>query len=215
MIAAVIFDLDGVIVHTDELHYKAWQVVAKREGIYFDRTINNRLRGISRAESFEIILERATKSYTEAEKQALITEKNKIYLTYIETLTPNHLASDVLTLLNELKAQNIKLAIGSSSKNAKTILTRLGIVNYFLVISDGHNLINAKPHPEIFLKATAALNVNPQSCLVVEDAAAGIKAARAGGFISVGIGEAFHDKSADYRIKNISELLNIINKANA
>lgn len=214
MIKAVIFDLDGVIVHTDKLHYEAWKYIADKEGIYFDEVINNRLRGVSRLASFEIILERASKTYTDEEKLSLVTEKNNYYLNLLQTLSPQNVENGVLRLLDYLKENNIQIAIGSSSQNARFILEKLNITHYFSVISDGIGLVNPKPHPEVFLKAATLLNVSPGECIVVEDAKAGIDAALAGNFVPVGVGDASHYAKAPYRVNSLLEIKDIVKSLN-
>lgn len=213
MIKGVVFDLDGVICFTDEYHYLAWKSVADEENIYFDRTINNRLRGVSRMESLDIILEKASKSYTAEEKVALATRKNDIYKTYLEKMSKANRSDDVITLLEDLKKEGFKLAIGSSSKNTKMILKQLEITDYFDAISDGTNITNSKPDPEVFLKAADMLGLRPNECAVVEDAYSGILAANRGGFTSIGIGDARNDETADYRIDNILEVEKIVMEA--
>lgn len=213
MIKGVIFDLDGVICFTDEYHYLAWKSVADEENIYFDRTINNRLRGVSRMESLDIILEKASKTYTAEEKVALATRKNDIYKTYLEKMSKANRSDDVIILLEDLKKEGFKLAIGSSSKNTKMILKQLEITDYFDAISDGTNITNSKPDPEVFLKAADMLGLRPNECAVVEDAYSGILAANRGGFTSIGIGDARNDETADYRIDNILEVEKIVMEA--
>ena len=213
MIKGVIFDLDGVICFTDEYHYLAWKSVADEENIYFDRTINNRLRGVSRMESLDIVLEKASKTYTAEEKVALATRKNDIYKTYLEKMSKANRSDDVITLLEDLKKEGFKLAIGSSSKNTKMILKQLEITDYFDAISDGTNITNSKPDPEVFLKAADMLGLRPNECAVVEDAYSGILAANRGGFTSIGIGDARNDETADYRIDNILEVEKIVMEA--
>lgn len=213
MIKGVIFDLDGVICFTDEYHYLAWKSVADEENIYFDRTINNRLRGVSRMESLDIILEKASKTYTAEEKVALATRKNDIYKTYLEKMSKANRSDDVITLLEDLKKEGFKLAIGSSSKNTKMILKQLEITDYFDAISDGTNITNSKPDPEVFLKAADMLGLRPNECAVVEDAYSGVLAANRGGFTSIGIGDARNDETADYRIDNILEVEKIVMEA--
>lgn len=213
MIKGVIFDLDGVICFTDEYHYLAWKSVADEENIYFDRTINNRLRGVSRMESLDIILEKASKTYTAEEKVALASRKNDIYKTYLEKMSKANRSDDVITLLEDLKKEGFKLAIGSSSKNTKMILKQLEITDYFDAISDGTNITNSKPDPEVFLKAADMLGLRPNECAVVEDAYSGILAANRGGFTSIGIGDARNDETADYRIDNILEVEKIVMEA--
>ena len=208
---AFIFDLDGVIVSTDSLHYRAWKALADSEGIYFDEEINNRLRGVSRMESLEIILERATRTYTDEEKVAMAERKNGIYRELLQVLTPSDRLAGVTETLDALRAQGYKLAIGSSSKNTPIILEKIGYSGYFDAISDGNNIKNSKPDPEVFLKAAEFLQLQPSECFVVEDAEAGITAAKAGGFTAIGIGSAAEDPNADYAIQTFANLLNIAN----
>ena len=208
---AFIFDLDGVIVSTDSLHYRAWKALADSEGIYFDEEINNRLRGVSRMESLEIILERATRTYTDEEKVAMAERKNGIYRELLQVLTPSDRLAGVTETLDALRAQDYKLAIGSSSKNTPIILEKIGYSGYFDAISDGNNIKNSKPDPEVFLKAAEFLQLQPDECFVVEDAEAGITAAKAGGFTAIGIGSAAEDPNADYAIQTFADLLNVAN----
>jgi len=208
-IKAVIFDLDGVICYTDQYHYLAWKELADREGIPFDEEINNRLRGVSRMESLEIILEKASRTYSDEEKQAMATEKNEEYRSLLRQMTPDDLPADVKHTLEELKVRGYRLAIGSSSKNAGTILGRIGLGEFFDAVSDGNNITRSKPDPEVFLKAAEFLGLPPENCLVVEDAAAGIEAASAGGFASAGIGEAAEHPSCTYPMTSVSALLDI------
>ena len=209
MIRGIIFDLDGVIVHTDEMHYRAWKQIAERIGVTFDREINNRLRGVSRMESLEIILEGA-KPVSAAEKLALADEKNAAYRKLLETLSERDVDGEVRTALRELKERGVKLAIGSSSKNAGFILGRIGLSGFFDAVSDGNNITRSKPDPEVFLKAAEFLALKPSECAVVEDACAGIDAAVAGGFYSVGIGDASGYEKADMKIARFAEVLNLI-----
>ena len=208
---AFIFDLDGVIVSTDSLHYRAWKALADSEGIYFDEEINNRLRGVSRMESLEIILERATRTYTDEEKVAMAEKKNGIYRELLQVLTPSDRLAGVTETLDALRAKGYKLAIGSSSKNTPIILEKIGYSGYFDAISDGNNIKNSKPDPEVFLKAAEFLQLQPDECFVVEDAEAGITAAKAGGFTAIGIGSAAEDPNADYAIQAFADLLNVAN----
>lgn len=209
--AAVIFDLDGVICFTDKYHYLAWKALADEERIYFDEQINNRLRGISRMESLEIILEKASKTYTDEEKETMAKKKNDIYRELLMQMSPTDLSEDVAKTLKKLKNDGVKIAVGSSSKNARTILNQIGLGNFFDQISDGNNISNSKPDPEVFQKAAEMLEIEPENCLVVEDARAGIAAAKAGGFDCAGIGEAAKDTDTTYPIQKISDLLKILN----
>ena len=207
---AVIFDLDGVICFTDKYHYQAWKQMADRMGIYFDEQINNRLRGVSRRESLEIILERYDRKLSEEEKQQLAEEKNAVYVQLLEKMSEKDLSKEVKDTLDALRRKGCKLAIGSSSKNAKLILNRLGLGNYFDAISDGTNISKSKPHPEVFLKAAEFLHMSPADCLIVEDARAGVKAANEGGFDSAGLGEAATYRQVSYALKGFGDLVDII-----
>ncbi len=208
-IHAIIFDLDGVICFTDKYHYQAWKELADREGIYFDEKINDRLRGVSRMQSLDIILERASKEYTEEEKESMAAMKNESYVKLLENMSTKDLSDEVKNTLDELRRRGYKLAIGSSSKNTKKILKQIGLGDYFDAISDGTNITKSKPDPEVFLKAADMVEEKPQNCLVVEDAAAGIDAACAGGFLSAGIGDAAAHEGVTYPIRTFGELLSI------
>ena len=215
MIKAIIFDLDGVIISTDEYHYLAWKAIADKEGIPFDREINNRLRGVSRMASLDIILEKATKTYTKEEKEALAQEKQDIYRKSLANLSYKSLSKDVIKAIKKLYEEGYRLAIGSSSKNTKYILERLNITNAFDFIADGTMITNSKPHPEVFLKAAEGLGLKPSECLVIEDAFSGIDAGKAGGFISIGIGDASKYDKADYHIEKLSDLIELVDEINA
>jgi beta-phosphoglucomutase/hypothetical glycosyl hydrolase len=206
---AIIFDLDGVICFTDKYHYQAWKQLANKQGIYFDETINNRLRGVSRMDSLEIILERADKEYTQEEKEAMAAEKNDAYVELLKEMSPADLSDEVRSTLETLRERGYKLAIGSSSKNTKTILGRIGLGDFFDAISDGTNITKSKPDPEVFLKAAEFVGEKPADCLVVEDAHAGIDAAVAGGFESAGIGEAADHPHVTYKMSTFADLLDI------
>ena len=202
MIKAVIFDLDGVIVSTDDCHYEAWKKMADEEGIYFDKTINNRLRGVSRMESLEIVLERAEKEYSAEEKLQLAERKNGYYKEFITKLTPNDILPGAKENLEELRKNGIKIAIGSSSKNTPVILKQIGLDNYFDAVSDGNNITNSKPDPEVFLKAADMLSIPYGECMIVEDADAGIEAGKRAGMKTLSVHGA---KGADVEIEDLSE----------
>lgn len=203
---AVIFDLDGVICHTDKYHYQAWKQVADELGIYFDEKINNRLRGVSRMESFEIILERYDGVMTEEEKVSYTTKKNEIYKELLKNMSPADLSDEVKDTLDTLRARGLKLAVGSSSKNAGFILGQLGLGGYFDALSDGNNITHSKPDPEVFIKAAQFVGEAPEDCLVVEDAKAGLEAAIAGGMKCAAIGDATECGIADWNLKTFSDL---------
>ncbi|MEJ8743560.1 beta-phosphoglucomutase [Mediterraneibacter sp. HCN-7094] len=208
---AVIFDLDGVICSTDEYHYKAWKKLADKMNISFDRKVNERLRGVSRMESLEIIL----KNYhgnmlSREEKDKLTEEKNQIYRESLSNMSEKDLSSEVKETLELLHNMGLKLAIGSSSKNTKYILKQIGLESFFDAISDGTNIKKSKPDPEVFLKAAEFIHENPENCLVVEDAEAGIDAAIAGHFDSAGIGTAVAHGKATYRLNSFQEIIKVV-----
>ncbi len=210
MYHAIIFDLDGVICFTDQYHYKAWKQLADRLGIYFDEEINNRLRGVSRMESLDIILERADREYTAEEKEAFAAEKNETYRELLKQMTEKDMPDEVRETLKELRKAGLKLAIGSSSKNTRTILHQIGLGDFFDAISDGTNITHSKPDPEVFLKAAEFIGEKQEHCLVVEDAVAGIEAAYRGGFHSAGLGEAHKHAHVTYKLNSFDDLLEII-----
>ena len=208
---AVIFDLDGVICFTDEYHYLAWKELADKLGIPFDRTINERIRCVSRMDSLEIILEKYTgPALSDEEKVRLATEKNDIYRKSLENMSKKDLSDEVREVLNALRDKGLKLAIGSSSKNTKFILKQIGLENFFDAISDGTNITKSKPDPEVFLKAAEFVYEEPKDCLVIEDAEAGIDAAVAGGFDSAGIGSAADYEKATYHLDSFKDILKYV-----
>lgn len=207
---AVIFDLDGVICHTDKYHYQAWKAVADELGIYFDQVINNRLRGVSRMESFEIILERYEGTMSQEEKTAYTEKKNNIYKELLKNMSPADLSSEVKETLEGLRGKGLKLAIGSSSKNARFILGQIGLGEYFDAISDGNNISKSKPDPEVFVKAAGFLGEKPEDCLVVEDAKAGLEAAIGGGMDCAAIGDAVLSGLGTYNLDTFQDLLKAV-----
>ena len=212
-IKGLIFDLDGVLVFTDKFHYQAWKTMADELGVYFDETINHRLRGVSRMDSLEIILERYEgPDLSLREKEKLAEKKNEIYRTLLESMTPDEVTKEVRDTLTKLREKGYKLAIGSSSKNAKFILEKVELKDAFDAISDGNNITKSKPDPEVFLKAAEYLGLPPKACMVVEDAEAGIEAAKKGGMYAAGIGEAAKSINADESLKTFSELVDIVDK---
>lgn len=205
-ISAVIFDLDGVIVSTDEFHYQAWKQISDQEKIYFDREINERLRGVSRMESLEIILSHSDKNYSENDKQLLAQQKNRVYSELLNKLSPNDILPGVINLLLSIKAKDIKIAIGSSSKNTPFILEQIGLASSFDAIADGNGITNSKPDPEVFLLAAEKLGVPPEECVVIEDAQAGIDAAISAGMMAVGVGTAAYCVNTHLKLKDLSNL---------
>ena len=208
---AVIFDLDGVICFTDEYHYLAWKQVADELGAYFDRDINNRLRGVSRMDSLDIILENYHGELLSAErKQDIAERKNGLYREYLKKMSTADLSDEVRDTLIRLRELGLKLAIGSSSKNTKLILERIGLSGFFDAVSDGNNISRSKPDPEVFLKAADMLGEAPADCLVVEDAVSGAQAGHAGGMQVACLGDASEKKAGDYNLSAFSQLLDII-----
>lgn len=207
---AIIFDLDGVICYTDEYHYLAWKAMADSLGVPFDRTVNNRLRGVSRMESLDIILERYNGTLSRAEKEALAEQKNELYKQYLSRMSPADLSEEVRSTLNILDEMGLLLAIGSSSKNAPFILQQIGLGGYFDAVSDGNNITRSKPDPEVFLKAAQMLCLEPAQCLVVEDAVSGAQAGHAGGFQVACLGDASAASAGEYNLTTFSELLDVV-----
>lgn len=210
--SAVIFDLDGVICYTDEYHYQAWKTMAESIRVPFDRQINNRLRGVSRMESLEIILEKHTGEFSPAEKKALTEQKNEIYKQYLAQMTPADLPQEVAETLDILKGKGLKLAIGSSSKNAPFILQQLGLDHYFDAVSDGNHITHSKPDPEVFLKAADMLGIEPCKCLVVEDAVSGAQAGHGGGMDVACLGDASKAGCGEYNLEHFAELMAVVEK---
>ncbi len=207
---AVIFDLDGVICYTDEYHYQAWKAMADEIGVYFDRTINNRLRGVSRMASLEIILERAAERFSETEKEELATQKNELYKEFLGKMSPADLSSEVKETLETLRSRGYLLAIGSSSRNTPLILRQIGLQGFFDAVSDGNNITHSKPDPEVFLKAAEMLQTEPSKCLVVEDAVSGAQAAHAGGMKAACVGDASQAGAGEYNLSSVRDLLDIL-----
>ena len=202
-IKGVIVDLDGVLVSTDEYHYRAWKKIAARENIFFNEQINQRLRGVSRMESLNIMLEKATRTYTEEDKLKLADEKNHIYVESIKSLNESDLLKGAREYLAFLKENSVLMAVASASKNAFTILEKLRIKELFDFICDGNMIKKSKPDPEVFLTAAEGLGLRPESCLVIEDSAAGIIAAKTGGFVTLAVGAIAEEKIADYNAKGL------------
>jgi len=197
-IECILFDLDGVLTDTSKLHYQAWKKLADEIGIYFDESINQRLKGVSRKESLEIILESSEYSYSEQEKEKLAEIKNTYYKEMIESLGPQDLYAGVEELLQNIKTRQLKTVLASASKNASFIIKRLEIENYFDYIVDANYIKNGKPDPEIFIKGAEKVQANPENCVVIEDSIAGLIAAKRAGMIAVGIGNSELQNYADF-----------------
>lgn len=204
---AFIFDLDGVIVHTDHYHYLAWKKIAKKLKIDFNELDNNRLRGIGRMESLEILLEKYHGSVLSKQvKERLATEKNNYYREYLMELTSDDVDPSVKETLQYLKNNEYALAIGSSSKNARLILEKTQMIDLFDAISDGTIITKSKPDPEVFLNAAKQLGIEPKDCYVVEDASSGIQAAKNAKMTAIGIGNCLNPQECDYLIQSFVEL---------
>lgn len=206
----VIFDLDGVICCTDQYHYQAWKKLADKIGVYFDKSINERLRGVSREDSLDIILENSTHYYTEDVKKEFLKIKNDYYKMFLENMTPHELSDEVKKTLDILRKNHMKLAIGSSSKNTCFILSHLRLNDYFDAVSDGTTITKSKPDPEVFIKAANMLKLKPQDCLIVEDAFAGIEAALRGHFDCAGLNIARTHPRVTYQLDCFSDILKYI-----
>lgn len=206
---AVIFDLDGVLVSTDEQHYQGWKALCDRLGIPFDRKVNNRFRGVSRMACVDILEEISGRSFTPEEKLEYASWKNERYRALLSELSPSSVTAEVRDTLDALRARGLLLAVGSSSKNARFILERVGLGNFFDAVSDGTNISRSKPDPEVFLKAAEFLGLRPADCLVVEDAVSGVEAARNAGMASASLGDAAAHSCGDYVLPSFGRLLDV------
>lgn len=207
MIKAVIFDLDGVLVTTDELHFAAWKALAERLGISgFTRADNARQRGVSRMASLEVVLEKSDREFSDKEKSALAEEKNDIYVKSLSALSRADVLPGVFEFIDYIKSKGIKAAVGSASKNTPLILEKTGLAEKFDAVSCGLDTTRSKPDPEVFLIAAQRLGIDPCGCAVIEDSAAGIEAAKAGGMYAVAVGAAEHDPKADISIGSLESL---------
>ncbi|MTI71749.1 MAG: beta-phosphoglucomutase [Firmicutes bacterium] len=205
-IKACIFDLDGVIVDTAKYHYKSWKKLAHTLGFDFPKEDNERLKGVSRMESLEILLKIGKIKKTPKEKKALADKKNDWYRKYISQMDESEILPGAKEFIKILKRHNIKVALGSSSKNAMTILKQIKMTDEFDTIIDGTQIKKAKPSPDIFLLAAEKLNINPKQCVVFEDAKSGIKAAKNANMFVVGVGSNDALKNADMTIPNLMKI---------
>lgn len=207
MIKAVIFDLDGVLVTTDELHFTAWKALADKLGINdFTKADNVRQRGVSRMASLEVVLEKTDRAFSEEEKLTLAEEKNEIYVRSLSSLSEADVLSGANEFIDYLKSKGIKTAVGSASKNTPLILEKTKLANKFDAVSCGLDTTKSKPDPEVFLIAAKKLGVAPCDCVVVEDSDAGIEAAKTGGMYAIAVGAAEYNPKADVAIKDLESL---------
>ncbi len=204
-IKALLFDLDGVIVSTEKNHFEAWRETASKLGIPFSEHDNEALKGVNRVDSLKQILKLGNKTVSAEEFESLLVFKNDMYLDSITTLSKDDLLPGVHALLLQAKSMGVKIGLGSSSKNAPMILTRLGITDLFDVIIDGNGVTHPKPDPEVFLNGAKALALAPSDCLVFEDASSGVAAAKAGGFIAIGVGNPMLKGVADVYFNELTE----------
>ena len=205
-ITACIFDLDGVIVDTAVYHFKAWKRLANELGFNFTEAQNEKLKGVSRVRSLELILEWGGIEKSAEEQHELATRKNEWYVDMIHHMTPEEILPGAKELLESLRTAGIKTALGSASKNAGVILDKVGILPLFDVVIDGNMVSASKPDPEVFLKGAEALGAAPEQCIVFEDAIAGVEAGKAGGMKVVGIGEKSVLSEADLVVSGLQEI---------
>ena len=203
-ITCFIFDLDGVLVDTAKYHYQAWRKLAQELGFELSPETNERLKGVSRMKSLEIILETGGVQATPEEMEVMATKKNVSYLEFISRMKPSEVLPDVKSFVRKSRAKNLKTAIGSASKNTPTILEQTHLASLFNAVVDGNVTSVAKPDPEVFLKAAEAVGVPPSACVVFEDSASGVEAARRAGMHVVGIGNPQALKAADLVISGFS-----------
>jgi len=201
-----IFDLDGVVVDTAKYHYLAWKKLANQLGFEFTIDQNELFKGVSRKRCLEILLDIGGVIATQKQFDTWMIEKNEDYLRYIEAMDSSEILPDVPKVLNYLKAKDIPIALGSASKNARPILEKVNLLSYFDVIVDGNHVTKAKPNPEVFLMAAEQLGLNPENCIVFEDAVAGIQAANAAKMISIGIGDAKILSEAKYNFLDFTQI---------
>lgn len=203
---ACIFDLDGVIVDTAKYHFLAWKKLADQIGIIFTENDNERLKGVSRMDSLEIILEIGDRKLNNKLKHDYATLKNNWYVNYISRMTPDDILPGCLEFINELRNAGILVAIGSASKNTPMILERVGIKELFNAVADGNIVSNAKPDPEVFIKAAKMVGIEPGNCVVFEDAVAGVQAALNAGMMCIGIGSSRILSEAHYVVSGLNEM---------
>lgn len=205
-VKACLFDLDGVIVDTAVYHFQAWRRLANELGFDFTEHQNEQLKGISRMESLELILQWGGVSLSEAEKLDWATKKNQWYLDLVLQMTPNEVLPGVPAFLDALRTNGIKIALGSASKNSKLILEKIQMLDYFDAIIDGNNITKGKPDPQVFLMGAEATHSLPSECVVFEDAVAGVQAAKAGGMKAIGVGSPEILTEADFVISTFEEM---------
>lgn len=216
MIQAVIFNLEGVLVTTDQCHKQAWQEMAADNGIPFNHDTYERMKGLSRAEALDVLLSRARRRYTEAEKMVLSMHKADLYMEYIANLDHSCALPGAIETVLALRHSGIRTAVASSSQHARFILKHLGIQNLFDAVADGNQIDHPVPHPEVFLLAAEKMHLPPACCLAVEDNGAGIEAAHRAGMQAVGLSDAAYEPFTDYRAEDLEniDILALIHEIN-
>lgn len=198
-----IFDLDGVLVDTAKYHFLAWKKLADQLSIPFTEEDNERLKGVSRIKSLGILLSLGNKSYSEDERNKFMEQKNEEYVRYISQMNEREILPGVVELLNQLKDRNLKIALGSASKNSGLILKNTKLQDYFDVIVDGNDVSKAKPNPEVFLLGAKRIGIPASQCIVFEDAYAGIEAAKKAGMLAIGVGNRKSLPHADMLVETL------------
>jgi len=206
MIHAFILDLDGVITDTAEYHYLAWKRLADENDVHFDRSVNENLRGISRRKSLEILLGNQIDRFSEADIAEMMETKNGYYREMLTSITPADFLPGAEELLKNIRKRDLKVAIGSASRNTPMVLKKLGIADFFDAVSDGHSVVRAKPAPDVFVFAAGAMKIPVEFCAVIEDAAAGVEAANTAGMVSIGVGPKDRVGHARYRYDTTADI---------
>lgn len=207
MIKGILFDLDGVLLSTEQFHFQAWKALADRLDIPFDQAQGDRCRGVSRMDSLDIVLERSPRSYSPEEKLRLAEEKNNHYRAMLRGLTPADLPEETVMVLRTLRARGYRLGLASASKNAPLILEKTGLGILLDGGADGNNVTRSKPDPEVFLKAAQSLGLEPTDCMGVDDASAGVQAIHAAGMPAAAMGPAAQAGEGDWNLETLSQLL--------
>ena len=211
MIKAVIFDLDGVLVSTDFLHYSAWKRLADEEGIVgFCEEDAIRQRGVSRMDSLEILLEKSQKDYTKSQKEELADRKNGYYVDSLSQVDENSILSGVTEFISALKEKGMLLGVGSASKNAPLILEKTDLLKFMDAVVCGLEVTRSKPDPQVFLMAAEKLGVTPENCLVIEDADVGVEAAKSGGMYALAVGAAKNNPAADFSAQSLQDFTSVL-----
>jgi len=214
LIKACIFDLDGVIVDTAHYHFLAWQRLGRELGVNLTEKENEKLKGVSRMQSLQIILDMGKITLSKDRKESLANRKNDWFVEYVEAMKPEEIFPGVKQLISSIRKMGIKVALASSSKNAPRVIELLGIAKLFDVVVDGGMIVDTKPDPEIFLLSAQKLNINPKNCLVFEDAEAGVEAAIRAGMKCVGVGSAANvgranmvvSKTSDFKLETLTSI---------